>query len=192
VTWRRDSLAGRPIEILAGDDDPPATAPGPTEPAAPETPATAPESAQEPPAVETVPSEPTTAETPPAAAEAVHEPAPTAPTTEPVEVLTAPAAAGEATPATAKPKRQRKAPETSQEKKLSAIDAAAKILGETGQPMTCPEMIGAMAAKGYWTSPGGKTPHGTLYSAIAREIGTKGDQARFSKAGPGRFACRGA
>src|SRR6202171_6554954 len=48
VTWRRDSLAGRPIEIL-GDEDPPATAaaPEPTEPAAPEPPP-APTLAQEP------------------------------------------------------------------------------------------------------------------------------------------------
>jgi hypothetical protein len=28
--------------------------------------------------------------------------------------------------------------------------------------MTCKELIGAMAAKGYWTSPGGKTPEATL------------------------------
>ena len=35
VTWRRDSLADRPIEILADDKDPPApaAAPEPTEPA---------------------------------------------------------------------------------------------------------------------------------------------------------------
>lgn len=49
-------------------------------------------------------------------------------------------------------------------KKLSALDAAAKVLGEAGQPMNCQEMIQAMAAKGYWTSPGGKTPSATLYS----------------------------
>ena len=49
-----------------------------------------------------------------------------------------------------------------------------------------------MAGKGYWMSPGGKTPAGTLYSAIAREIATKGDLARFTKAGPGRFGPRGA
>src|SRR5437899_1860661 len=40
-------------------------------------------------------------------------------------------------------------------KKRSALDAAAQILSETGQPMNCQEMISAMAAKGYWTSPGG-------------------------------------
>jgi hypothetical protein len=74
--------------------------------------------------------------------------------------------------------------------KLSAIDAAAKVLGETGQPMNCQELIGAMAAKGYWTSPRGKTPSATLYSAILRELQTKGDTARFVKAARGKFAIR--
>src|SRR6516162_2912399 len=36
--------------------------------------------------------------------------------------------------------------------KLSALDAAAKVLQESGQSMNCQEMIKAMAAKGYWTS----------------------------------------
>ena len=36
--------------------------------------------------------------------------------------------------------------------------------------MTTKELIDAMAAKGYWTSPGGKTPERTLYSALARDI----------------------
>src|SRR5579884_1287342 len=42
-------------------------------------------------------------------------------------------------------------------KKLGCLDAAAKVLGETGQAMNCQEMIEAMAVKCYWTSPGGKT-----------------------------------
>jgi hypothetical protein len=74
------------------------------------------------------------------------------------------------------------------EKKLSALDAAAKVLGETGQPMTSQEMIAAMAEKGYWTSPGGKTPHATLYAAIAREVNIKGKDARFKKTDRGKFA----
>ena len=53
--------------------------------------------------------------------------------------------------------------------------------------MTCQELIGAIAAKEYWTSPGGKTPSATLYSAVLREIATKGDQARFTKAERGKF-----
>src|SRR5262249_35226755 len=55
-------------------------------------------------------------------------------------------------------------------KKLSALDAAALVLGESGQPMSCPELIAQMAAKGYWTSPKGKTPSSTLYAAIMREV----------------------
>ena len=50
------------------------------------------------------------------------------------------------------------------------------------------EMIEAAEAKGYWKSPGGKTPHATLYSAIIREIKAKGAEARFRKADRGKFA----
>ena len=50
--------------------------------------------------------------------------------------------------------------------KPSALDAAAKVLGETGQAMTCRELIEAMAAKAYWTSPAGRTPQATLYTAV--------------------------
>jgi hypothetical protein len=71
--------------------------------------------------------------------------------------------------------------------RLSALDAAAKVLAETGQPMRCTEMIAAMAAKGYWTSPGGRTPASTLYSALLRELKTKKDQARFRKTERGKF-----
>ena len=53
--------------------------------------------------------------------------------------------------------------------------------------MTCKELIAVMAAKGYWTSHGGQTPDATLYSAILREIGTKGADARFVKAERGKF-----
>jgi hypothetical protein len=75
-------------------------------------------------------------------------------------------------------------------KKTSALDAALRVLEEAGQPMTCPEMISAMATKGYWTSPGGKTPAATLYSAILRETQTKGDASRFVKAARGKFAAK--
>ena len=76
-------------------------------------------------------------------------------------------------------------------KQLSALDAAALVLRESGQPMSCPELIAQMAAKGYWTSPHGKTPASTLYAAIAREAKLKGKESRFQKTGPGRFAYRG-
>ena len=71
--------------------------------------------------------------------------------------------------------------------KLSALDAAAMVLRESGQPMNCQAMIQDMAAKGYWTSPAGKTPASTLYSALLREIKLKGSQARFQKTARGHF-----
>jgi HB1, ASXL, restriction endonuclease HTH domain len=35
----------------------------------------------------------------------------------------------------------------------SALDAAAQVLRESGQPMSCAELIAQMASKGYWASP---------------------------------------
>ena len=62
------------------------------------------------------------------------------------------------------------------------------MLAEAGRALTCPEMIAAMAAGGYWSSPAGQTPAATLYSALLREITTKGPRSRFRKAGRGLFA----
>ena len=72
--------------------------------------------------------------------------------------------------------------------KLSCINAAAKVLGEKKESMTTKAMIEVMAAKGYWSSPNGQTPAATLYSAILREIKTKGKDARFKKSDRGLFA----
>lgn len=81
---------------------------------------------------------------------------------------------------------------TEQPKKMSALDAAAKVLGESAEPMATKAMIDAMSAKGYWTSPGGQTPHATLYAAILREINTKGVESRFAKTDKGRFGLNSA
>jgi hypothetical protein len=75
------------------------------------------------------------------------------------------------------------------EKKLSCVAAALKVLSEAIEPMNAQEMVTAMTEAGYWTSPGGKTPHATLYSAILREL-TKGDDSRFVKTERGRFTIR--
>jgi len=74
--------------------------------------------------------------------------------------------------------------------KLGALNAAAKVLAESGEPMTTRAMIEAMATKGYWTSPNGQTPSATLYSALAREIKMKGKDARFTKTGRGKFTAK--
>jgi hypothetical protein len=104
----------------------------------------------------------------------------------------------EAVPAT-KPKRGKRAAQAEAtdpadpaagQKKLSALAAAAKVLVEVGQPMNSKQLIEAMAQKGYWSSPGGKTPEATLYAAIAREIKTKGEAARFTNPDRGLFAAR--
>ena len=75
--------------------------------------------------------------------------------------------------------------------RMSALDAAAKVLGESKEPMSSKVMIEAMASKKYWTSPRGKTPHATLYAAILREITTKGKESRFKKTDRGHFALTG-
>jgi len=98
------------------------------------------------------------------------------------------------TPATnAKPKRAKKAAKDGEPKpkRVSALDAAAQVLEASGQAMRTTEMIAAMAEQKLWTSPGGKTPHATLYSAILREIDTKGADARFRKVERGKFQFSG-
>ena len=88
----------------------------------------------------------------------------------------------------AKPRKRRaKGEPKPKPKRMSGLDAAAKVLEESSQAMTAKEMVEAAAAKGYWKSPGGKTPHATLYSAILREIGKLRGQARFKKTDRGRF-----
>jgi hypothetical protein len=92
----------------------------------------------------------------------------------------------------AKTPKKSKAKKEAKPKKASCLDAAARVLAEAGQPMNCQETIDAMAAKGYWTSPGGKTPAATLYSAILRELTHKGSDARFVKTERGKFTRHGA
>ena len=75
-------------------------------------------------------------------------------------------------------------------RKVGALDAAAQVLAVSKEPLNCKAMIEAMAKKGLWTSPGGKTPHATLYSAIIREIAIKGKEARFVKTERGKFAAK--
>jgi hypothetical protein len=94
----------------------------------------------------------------------------------------------EPAPAKEKATKTPKAKAEPKPKKMSALDAAAKVLGEQGKPMNCHELIDEMSRKNYWTSPNGATPQATLYAAMAREIGTKGKDARFVKTERGKFA----
>ena len=99
------------------------------------------------------------------------------------------AKAGAPAKAAAKPAKAKKAKEP-KAKKVGALDAAAHVLAGSKEPLNCKAMIEVMAKKGLWTSPGGKTPHATLYSAIIREIALKGKEARFVKKDRGLFAAK--
>jgi hypothetical protein len=96
----------------------------------------------------------------------------------------APAASKATKPAKGKKALQPKA------KKVGALDAAAQVLAGTKEPMNCKDLIEAMDKQGLWSSPGGKTPHATLYSAIIREIALKGKDSRFVKKDRGQFAAK--
>ena len=90
----------------------------------------------------------------------------------------------------AKTSKAKAAPATDTEKapkKPGQLDAAVKVLGESEEPLNCKAIMEAMAAKGYWKSPGGKTPEATLASSIQREISKKGHGSRFKKVGRGLF-----
>lgn len=86
------------------------------------------------------------------------------------------------------PKAEAKIPASG---KLSQIAAAERVLAEANEPMTCKAMVEAMSAKGYWSSPGGKTPEATLYASLLRQIRDKGADATFVKVGRGLFALAG-
>jgi HB1, ASXL, restriction endonuclease HTH domain len=90
----------------------------------------------------------------------------------------------------AKPAKTPKKAKAEKPKKVSALDAAARVLAEAATPMTTKEMVEQMAVKGYWTSPGGQTPAATLYSAIIRELAVKGKDSRFKKTERGKFAAK--
>lgn len=75
--------------------------------------------------------------------------------------------------------------------RMSQMAAAERVLAEIGEPMNCKAMVEAMARKGYWSSPCGKTPHATLYAALLRHIRKHGSDARFVRADRGKFALAG-
>ena len=71
-------------------------------------------------------------------------------------------------------------------KRPSGLDAAVKILGEAGKPMSCKQILERMLAAKLWQT-SGKTPAATISAAITREIANKGEASRFRKVAPGRF-----
>ena len=59
-----------------------------------------------------------------------------------------------------------------QEKKLSLLNAAAKVL-ETESPLNAKELVARIIELGLWEPTAAKTPEQSLYSAIFREIRSK-------------------
>jgi hypothetical protein len=176
VSWKRAELGAKGVVVIDSNDTP---EPGAAEAYAPpvdEPTRSGPERQQQAPEV-------TAREANEAPVVAMlSEPSP-APESSPQQAV-------DAKPAKKARTRKPKAESAVAPKKPSALDAAAKVLAEEMRPMGTQELIGLMAAKGYWTSPGGKTPAATLFSAILRELGTKGEAARFVKVGKGQFARR--
>ena len=84
----------------------------------------------------------------------------------------APVATEEPTPS--QPAAELKSTHTAQpvaDKRLSALNAAAKVLSEADEPMNCRQIIESMTEKAYWQpTNAGKTPQNTLHSAISKEI----------------------
>jgi hypothetical protein len=86
-----------------------------------------------------------------------------------------------------KPTVKTKAAKPKKEKRMSGLDAAAKVLAESKEPLAAQDIVKAMAERGLWKSPGGKTPSATIYTAIVREITEKGKESRFHKVDRGMF-----
>ena len=73
-------------------------------------------------------------------------------------------------------------------KKLSLLDAAVQVLATSDEPLNTKQLVEQVTEQGLWQPGAGKTPAATLYSAILRELKTKGDESRFTKVERGKFA----
>ena len=78
-------------------------------------------------------------------------------------------------------------PASTPAKKLSALDAAAKVIAGVTKPVRAVDLIADMEKRGLWKSPNGKTPEASLYAAMIREIAAKKGEARFKKVDRGLF-----
>jgi len=72
---------------------------------------------------------------------------------------------------------------------LTLLEAAYRVLREVKKPLSCQEIVSRAIQRKYWHS-SGATPTNTLNAALANEIRTKGEQARFVKVGRGLFMAR--
>ena len=69
---------------------------------------------------------------------------------------------------------------------MSGLDAAAKVLAESKEPLNAKQIVERALAQGLWKTKG-KTPHATVYASLIRDIAKRSDQSRFRKADRGKF-----
>jgi type I site-specific restriction endonuclease len=75
---------------------------------------------------------------------------------------------------------------------MSGLDAAYKILLETGQPMNAKTITKIALEQGIW-NPQGATPDLTLSAALQNDVKKKGERSRFARADqPGHYILRNA
>ena len=82
---------------------------------------------------------------------------------------------------------RKKAEPKGNSEKCSGLDAAARVLAKSNEPLKAKDLTAKVLELGLWKTQG-KTPHATLNAAIHREIKSKGNASRFKKAGKGLFA----
>ena len=70
---------------------------------------------------------------------------------------------------------------------MSGLDAAAKVLAESAEPLNAKQIVEGMKVKGYWSSDAA-TPHATIYAAMLIEARKMGSVSRFVKVGRGQWA----
>jgi hypothetical protein len=93
----------------------------------------------------------------------------------------------ETAPAKEKAAKAPKAKADPTPKKMSALDAAAKVLGEQGKPMACHELIEEMSRKNYWTSPNGCDPAGHVVRSNGARGKDQGQGCPVREDGAGQF-----
>ena len=72
---------------------------------------------------------------------------------------------------------------------MSGLEAAYKILSESGKQMNARQICEMALDLGYW-EPQGSTPEATISSAIIIEMRKKGAASRFERVGRGLFAIK--
>jgi HB1, ASXL, restriction endonuclease HTH domain len=72
---------------------------------------------------------------------------------------------------------------------MSGLDAAHKVLVDTGKTLSAKELVEQMRERSLWTS-SASTPVDTIKAHIYEEIKKKGAESRFVKVGPGQFSAK--